>query len=228
MKTPRILLLVTSHAKLGDTGKPTGLWLEELATPWAVFSDAGADLTLASPLGGRAPVDPRSEKDEAPSVQRFRRDVAAQAQLADTKKLAEVDVSAFDAVFVVGGHGTMWDLPTPEVGAKLSDGWKAGKVLAAVCHGPAALVHVKDEAGVPVVSNRRVSSFTDEEEVAAELDQEMPFLLETKLRSLGAKHEKAPRFAAFSVVDGRLVTGQNPASAKLTAENVLNVLGALR
>jgi putative intracellular protease/amidase len=224
MKTIKILMLLTSHAQLGNTGKPTGFWLEELATPWAVFTDAGAELTFASPQGGRAPVDPRSEKDDAASVKRFRADAGAQNKLAHTRKLSEVDVTAYDAVFVVGGHGTMWDLATPEVGSKLSDGWKAGKVLAAVCHGPAALVHVKDERGNPVVAGRKVSSFSDEEETAAELEKDMPFLLETRLRSLGGKYEKAPRFTAFSVVDGKLVTGQNPASAKVTAENVLRVL----
>lgn len=224
MKTLKILMLLTSHAQLGASGKPTGFWLEELATPYYVFVDAGAEVTLASPQGGAAPADPRSTTDTPSDVKRFAADATAQKKLADTLALQGVDVTRFDAVFVVGGHGTMWDLPTPEVGAKLSAGWNAGRVLAAVCHGPAALVEVKDQAGRPVVAGRKVAAFSNDEEKAGGLENDMPFLLETKLTSLGAKYQKAPRWQSFTVTDGRLVTGQNPASSKATAEAVLKAL----
>lgn len=157
-------------------------------------------------------------------MKRFAADATAQKKLANTLALQGVDVTRFDAVFVVGGHGTMWDLPTPEVGAKLSAGWNAGRVLAAVCHGPAALVEVKDQAGRPVVAGRKVAAFSNDEEKAGGLENDVPFLLETKLTSLGAKYQKAPRWQSFTVTDGRLVTGQNPASSKATAEAVLKAL----
>lgn len=224
MKTLKILMLLTSHAQLGASGKPTGFWLEELATPYYVFSDAGADVTLASPRGGAAPADPRSAQDASAEVKRFTSDAAAQKKLANTVALSAVDVAQYDAVFVVGGHGTMWDLSTKDVGAKLSAGWNAGKVLAAVCHGPAALVEVKDKDGKPVVAGRRVAAFTNDEEKAGGVEKDMPFLLESKLTALGAKHEKAPLWQPFTVTDGRLVTGQNPASSRATAEATLQAL----
>lgn len=221
MKPLKILLLLTSHAQLGSTGRPTGFWLEELATPWSVFTDARAELTLASPLGGPAPVDPRSTKDDSPEVKRFLADRQAQAQLANTRRLGDLDPASFDVVFVVGGHGVMWDLATAEVGAQLGRAWAAGRVLAAVCHGPAALVEVKDGTGTPIVANRRVTGFSDAEERAAELERVVPFLLEARLTALGGRYEKAALWQPFTVRDGKLVTGQNPASARGTAQAAL-------
>lgn len=225
MTSLKILMLLTSHTQLGTTGKPTGFWLEELATPYFVFVDAGAEVTLASPQGGAAAADPRSEADPSPEVRRFLADPNAKVKLAKTHVLSSLDVTQYDAVFVVGGHGTMWDLSSTEVGAQLSRGWNAGKVVAAVCHGPAALVNLVDAAGKPVVAGRRVAAFSDAEEKAMQLEKEMPFLLESKLSSLGAKYAKAPAlWQSFTVTDGKLVTGQNPASSRATAEATLKAL----
>lgn len=220
----KILILVTSHAMLGDSGVKTGLWLEELAVPYLTFTRAGARVELASPRGGPAPVDPKSEKEQSAEVKAFLADAAAMAQLTNTKKLSEV-TGSYDAVFVAGGHGTMWDLPTSaDVARVLSTTWKAGKVVAAVCHGPAALVAVKDETGQPVVKGRRFTAFTNEEEAAVGLTKTVPFLLETRLAELGGRFERGPMWAAHVVRDGQLITGQNPASSKGVAEAVLGAL----
>jgi putative intracellular protease/amidase len=222
----KILILLTSHAMLGESGQKTGLWLEELAVPYLVFTRAGAQVELASPLGGPAPIDPKSEKDQSAEVKAFLADTKAVAQLQGTKKLADLSGS-YDAVFVAGGHGTMWDLPvSAEVAKRLSRTWQEGRVLAAVCHGPAALVGAKDAAGQSVMKGRRFTAFTNEEEAAVGLTKTVPFLLETKLAELGGRFEGGPMWAAHVVRDGQLITGQNPASSKGVAEAVLDALKA--
>lgn len=221
----RILMILTSSATMGETDKPTGLWFEELATPYYAFVDAGASITLASIKGGPAPIDPRSVKakgENETNVDRFLVDEAASKALNETLPLRAIETCEYDAVFLPGGHGTMWDIPeSAELAMLLSRTWADGKVVAAVCHGPAGLVNVKDENGVPLVSGRRVTCFSDSEERAAGLDDTVPFLLETRLRELGGRYESIADFQPFAIADGRLVTGQNPASSALTAKLTL-------
>ncbi|HLO75492.1 MAG TPA: type 1 glutamine amidotransferase domain-containing protein [Magnetospirillum sp.] len=226
----KILMILTSSATMGDSAEPTGVWFEELATPYYAFVDAGASVTLASIAGGAVPVDPRSVRprgENEPSVERFLGDAAASASLKATPPVAAVDVSGYDAVFLPGGHGTMWDLPgSKALAALLGKAWASGKVVAAVCHGPAGLVGVKDAEGNPLVRGRRLTSFTDSEEQAVGLTATVPFLLESRLRELGGRYESAGNFQPFAIADGRLVTGQNPASSALTAKLTLEALKA--
>lgn len=223
-----ILFILTSASKMGVSDKPTGLWFEELATPYYAFVDTGAAVTLASIAGGTAPIDPRSVKSKGEneaSVDRFLGDEAASKALAETLPLATVDIAAYDAVFLPGSHGTMFDLPeSAELAALLGEAWAQGKVIAAVCHGPAGLVNVRDESDAALVSGRRVTAFSDSEERAAGLDVAVTFLLETRLRELGGRYESAADFQPFAIADGRLVTGQNPASSALTAWLTLEAL----
>ncbi|WP_375755805.1 type 1 glutamine amidotransferase domain-containing protein [Corallococcus exercitus] len=220
----KVLLIVTSHSQFGSTGEKTGFWLEELAAPYARFTQAGAQVDIASPLGGKAPVDPRSEKESTEDTRAFLADAQATKKLANTKVLAQVK-DTYDAYFVVGGHGVMWDLsqhaPTHQL---LSAGYARGAVVAAVCHGPAALVGVKGPDGKPLVAGKRVAGFSNAEEQAAKFDAIVPFPLETRLRELGARYESGPLWKSFTVRDGRLVTGQNPASSAATAQEVLKAL----
>ncbi len=224
--TKRVLMIVTSHARLGATDTPTGFWLEELAAPYLVFRDAGIEIDLASPAGGRPPADPKSEKSDAEPVRRFLADQDATARLASTKRLADV-TEPYDAYFVVGGHGVMWDLATSaEVASLLGRAHDTGKVVAAVCHGPAALVGVRDAGGQPIVAGRRVAGFSNEEEEAVGLTSVVPFALETRLRELGGRYERGPKWGSFAVRDGNLVTGQNPQSSADVARETLAALGA--
>ncbi|WP_342380426.1 type 1 glutamine amidotransferase domain-containing protein [Myxococcus stipitatus] len=220
----KVLLIVTSHSQFGDTGEKTGFWLEELAAPYAQFVQAGAQVDIASPRGGTPPVDPRSEKEASPATKAFLADAQAKRKLANTLTLAQVK-DTYDAYFVVGGHGVMWDLakhePTHQL---LSSGYARGAVVAAVCHGPAALVGVKGPDGKPLVAGKRVAAFSNAEEKAAKFDAIVPFALETRLREQGARYESGPLWGSFTVSDGRLVTGQNPASSADTAREVLRVL----
>lgn len=224
----RILMILTSNATMGAGGEPTGLWFEELATPYYAFIDAGAAVTLASIAGGPTPVDPRSVKPKGQnetSVERFLADAPASAALADTIPLSRINADGYDAIFLPGGHGTMWDLPESDALVELlGAAWAAGKVVAAVCHGPAGLVRVEDETGAPLVKGRRVTAFSDSEEQAVGLADRVPFLLETRLRDLGAHYERAADFRPFAIAAGRLVTGQNPASSMLTARLTLDAL----
>lgn len=224
----KILFVVTSAAFMGDTGEPTGLWFEELTTPYYAFVDAGAEVDIVSIAGGAVPIDPRSKKplgENPASVDRFLRDPKAGAKIADTKAIAGVDASQYDAVFLPGGHGTMWDLPASTALAKTVVATLGrGGVVAAVCHGPAGLVSAKFDNGEPVVAGKRVAAFTNSEEVAAGLDKAVPFLLEDRLRALGAKLETAPDFQPLALRDGNLITGQNPASSEKVAELVLEAL----
>jgi putative intracellular protease/amidase len=223
-----ILLGGTSHAVIGDAasgGKPTGLWLEELTTPYYIFKDAGFRVTVASIQGAAIPIDPRSQETDAPSVQRFLKDDAAQIDIARTPALHTVNPLDFDALFLPGGHGTMWDFSNSEALAKaVVSMLNANKVVSAVCHGPAGLVNACYENGDPVVKGKRVAAFTNTEERAVGLTESVPFLLETRLRELGATFESVADFAPFAVHDGNLITGQNPASSQAVADLVVKAL----
>ena len=222
----RILLIVTSHGELGATGQKTGFWLEELAAPYRVFVEAGVEVDIASPRGGRPPVDPKSDKEPKGDARRFLDNPEAMAKLENTLPLGAIDRS-YDAYFVVGGHGVMWDLAvSAEAQATLAGAFDGGKVVAAVCHGPAALVNVRLGSGAPLVEGRRVAGFSDEEEKAVGLESVVPFPLETKLRELGGRYERGPTWGSFAVRDGRLVTGQNPASSAAVARETLAAMTA--
>lgn len=223
----KILMVLTSHAELGNTGHKTGFWLEEFTAPYYAFVDAGAAVTLASPAGGQPPVDPRSSAAEAQTetTQRFMQDQAAQEQLAQTLPLAEVSADDYDAVFFPGGHGPMWDLATSDVNARLVEAfYRQGKVIGAVCHGPAALVLAQDRQGQSILRGKQVTGFTNEEEVAVELEQVVPFALETRLAELSGQFLGGEKFQPKVVVDGKLVTGQNPPSSAITAAAVIEAL----
>lgn len=224
----KILVILTSHAMAGSADHPTGVWLEEFTTPYYAFVDAGAEVDVASLLGGKVPVDPgsiRPEGQNPPSVDRFLRDPVVRAKLDVSMKIEGLGSASYQAIFLPGGHGTMWDLPQSESLAKLlSEAWREGKVLAAVCHGPAGLVNVKAEAGQPLLAGRRVAAFTNSEEVAAKMDKKVPFALESRIRQLGARYESGADFQPFAVRDGKLVTGQNPASSAKVAALVLEAL----
>ncbi len=225
MATPkRILMIVTSHEKLGNTDTKTGFWLEELAAPYLEFRQQGIELDLASPAGGKPPADPKSSADPTPAVRAFLDDPQASAKLANTLRLADV-TAPYDAYFVVGGHGVMWDLAQDTtLMTLLAQAYERGNVVAAVCHGPAALVNVKLGNGRYLVDGKRVAAFTNAEEAAVGLAGVVPFPLESKLEERGAKHEAAPMWSAFAIRDGNLVTGQNPASSVAVAKATLEAL----
>lgn len=223
-----ILMVLTSHSQLGDTGKPTGFWLEEFAAPYYVFKDAGIEVTLASPKGGQPPIDPKSDEpgNQTNAMMRFKKDSAAQKALANTAKLSDVIAAGFDAVFYPGGHGPMWDLVNDKNSiALIEDFYNAGKPVAAVCHGPAVLQRVKYQ-GQPIVKGKRVTGFTNGEEDAVHLTKVVPFLVEDELKRLGGEYEKADDWADFTVVDGPLITGQNPSSSSSAAKELLKLLQA--
>src|SRR5215813_378473 len=224
----KILMVLTSHDQLGNTGRKTGFWLEEGAAPYFVFRDAGVQLTLASPQGGQPPVDPKSDlpENQTPAMARFKQDEAAQKAFASTVRLAEVRAQAFDTVFYPGGHGPMWDLAeSPESIALLESFYDSGKPIALVCHSPGVLRHVKYQ-GAPLVKGKHVTGFTNGEEEEVQLTHVVPFLVEDELLRLGAVFEKKANWQPFSVTDGRLVTGQNPASSTAAAQALLNVMAA--
>ncbi|MCV3270134.1 type 1 glutamine amidotransferase domain-containing protein [Roseobacter sinensis] len=229
MTQPNILIVATS-ADTMHNGEPTGIWLEELTTPFYAFVDGGAKVTVASIKGGAIPVDQRSvaaKGDNDASVERYLEDAETQGLVEASAPITAVldTISAFDAIFLPGGHGTMFDYPQSAELAQLIETFdRAGKVVAAVCHGPAGLVSARTPDGAPLVSGRTIAAFTDSEERAVGLQDAVPFLLETKLRELGATVSTAPDFQAHAVRDGQLVTGQNPASAKMTAALVLEAL----
>jgi putative intracellular protease/amidase len=224
----KILMVTTSHDELGDTGEKTGFWLEEFAAPYYVFTDAGADVTVASPKGGQPPIDPKSDdpKNQAPAQTRFKADKAAKNVLAHTVRLDSVSADDFDAVFYPGGHGPMWDLAEDPTSIGLIERfYESGKPVAAVCHGPGVLHRVKVD-GKPIVKGKRVAGFTNSEEEAVKLTDVVPFLVEDELKRLGALYEKVDDWKPLAVVDGRLITGQNPASSEVTANALLKVLKA--
>ncbi len=225
--TQRILMVLTSHDELGDTGKKTGFWLEEFAAPYYLLKDAGVEVTLASPKGGQPPLDPKSDEpdNQTDMTRRFKSDPAAQKALANTTKLADVSAEDFDAVFYPGGHGPMWDLPTNKTSIALIEAFvKADKPVGAVCHAPAVLVNVRRGDGEYLVKGKQVTGFTNDEEDAVGLSDVVPFLLEDKLKERGGVYSKAGTFEPFVKVDGKLVTGQNPPSSAPTAEALLKLL----
>jgi putative intracellular protease/amidase len=223
-----ILMIVTSNAKMGDSAKPTGIWIEELAVPYYQFVDAGLDVTIASPLGGAVPFDPSSMADEgknSPQVERFLADADAQKRVKNTATVASVETAEFDAVFLPGGHGTMWDLPNdPSVKKVIEAQFGANKIVAAVCHGPAGLVSAKRSDGKSILFRKRVSAFTDAEEVAAGLMDVVPFTLEARVKELGGLFEGVANWQPHAVRDGNLITGQNPKSSEKVASLVLDAL----
>ncbi|WP_288842231.1 type 1 glutamine amidotransferase domain-containing protein [uncultured Deefgea sp.] len=225
----KILLVLTSHDQLGNTGQKTGFWLEEFAAPYYLLLDAGAELVLASPLGGQPPLDPKSDAADfqTAATARFKQDVAAQAALANTLKLAEVKASDYDAVFYPGGHGPMWDLAEDAQSiALLETMYAAGKPVALVCHAPAALRHVKAPDGQPLVAGKAVTGFSDSEEAAVGLTDVVPFLLEDELIAKGGVYSKGEDWQPYAVSAGHLITGQNPASSELVAQKLLAQLQA--
>lgn len=221
-------MILTSHDQLGDTGKKTGFWLEEFAAPYYVFRDAGATITLASPKGGQPPLDPKSDAPDAqtPATERFKADTEANAQLAATHKLSEIDIRAYDGVFYPGGHGPMWDLANDSASiALIQDALAANKPVAAVCHAPAALKNVKNADGTPLVKGKTVTGFSNSEEDAVGLSDIVPFLLEDTLKEQGGEYSRGDDWAVHVVEDGLLITGQNPASSEEAAKRLLAKLG---
>lgn len=220
----KVLIVLTSHDKLGDTGRKTGFWLEEFAAPYYVFRDAGAEITLASPLGGKPPLDPKSDEPnfQTEATRRFAADEAANAQLANTVRLDRVDQKDFDTVFYPGGHGPMWDLAEdPNSIALIETFWAAGKTIAFVCHAPGVLRRVKNADGTPFVQGRHVTGFTNGEEIGVGLAEVVPFLVEDELLEQGAIFSKVKDWGVHTVSDGRLITGQNPSSSTATAQTLL-------
>ena len=221
----KILMVLTSHDQLGDTGRKTGFWLEEFAAPYFVFRDAGAQLTLASPKGGQPPIDPKSDlpENQTDAMARFKNDRAAQTALSQTVKLADMKSEDFDTIFYVGGHGPMWDLvDNPDSIALIESFYNSGKPVAAVCHSP-AVFHRVTYNGQPLVKGKRVTGFTNGEEEAVQLTHVVPVLVEDELKRVGGLYEKAPDWQSFAITDGRLITGQNPASSTAAAQALLNV-----
>ena len=223
----QILVVLTSHDRLGDTGKPTGLWLEELAAPYYVFKDAGVAMVLASPKGGQPPIDPVSDAPDAQTdaTRRFNADVEAIARLADTERLGAIDSTAFDAVFYPGGHGPLWDLAEDGDSIALIEAMiAAGKPVAAVCHAPAVFRHARAPDGTPLVDGKAVTGFSNAEEAAVGLTNVVPFLVEDMLRSRGGIYRSTADWGVNVVTDGLLVTGQNPASSGPAASALLSLL----
>lgn len=224
----RILQVLTSHDQLGNTGRKTGFWLEEGAAPYFVFRDAGVQLTLASPKGGQPPIDPKSDlpENQTPAMARFKKDETAQKAFANTIRLADVKAGDFDTVFYSGGHGPMWDLAESAVSiALLESFYNSGKPIALVCHSPGVLRHVKYK-GEPLVKGKHVTGFTNGEEAEVKLTTVVPFLVEDELLRLGAIFEKVRNWEPHYIVDGRLISGQNPASSTSTAQALLRAVGA--
>ena len=225
----RIVMIMTSHGALGDTGKKTGFWLEEFAAPYFVFRDAGAEITLASPRGGQPPLDPKSDEPAAQTqaTARFKQDAGAQSALATTVELSKVRVAEFDAVFYPGGHGPLWDLANDKHSIDLIESvYAAGKPVAFVCHAPGVLRNVKAKDGSPLVKGKHVTGFSDSEEDAVQLTNVVPFLVEDELKRLGGLYAKGPDWSSFVLVDGNLITGQNPASSVEAAHEELQMLAA--
>ena len=223
----KILMVLTSHDTLGDTGEKTGFWLEEFAAPYYVFKDAGADIVLASPKGGQPPLDPKSDDEgsQTEATKRFKSDKNAQKALAETCVLAGVSDEGFDAIFYPGGHGPLWDLAEDADSKRLIESFaNSDRPVGAVCHAPAVFRHTKGVDGKPLVAGKRVTGFTNTEEAAVGLTDVVPFLVENMLTANGGQYKKSDDWASFVVTDGKLVTGQNPASSDDAARKLLSLL----
>lgn len=223
----KILMVLTSHNELGNTGEKTGFWLEEFAAPYYTFLDAGAQLVLASPLGGQPPLDPKSDLPDfqTPATERFKKDEQAQQVLANTVKLEDVSQADFDAVFYPGGHGPLWDLAESDQSIALIEAFaQAGKPISFVCHAPGVLRHVKAANGEPLIKGRKVTGFTNGEEAGVALTDVVPFLIEDEFIRLGGHYEKGADWQPHVVEDGRLITGQNPASSEAVAQALIKQL----
>lgn len=223
----KVLMVLTSHDELGNTGRKTGFWLEELAAPYYIFKDAGVEVTLVSPKGGRPPLDPKSNEpaSQTDATHRFEADATAMAQLADTVKLADVSEGDFDTVFYPGGHGPLWDLAEDHVSIALIESFlRANKPVALVCHAPGVLRHVKSDNGRPLVEGRRVTGFTDSEEEGVGLTDVVPFLVEDELKAKGGIYSRGPDWQSYVVRDGLLITGQNPGSSAEAARQLMAAL----
>jgi putative intracellular protease/amidase len=225
----KILMVLTSHSDLGNTGKKTGFWLEEFAAPYFVFHDAGAKITLASPRGGQPPLDPKSDEpsSQTEATERFKKDAEGQRALATTVKLSDVVTGDFDAVFYPGGHGPLWDLAEDKHSITLIESTHAaGKPVALVCHAPGVLRHTKAKDGTPLVKGKHVTGFSNTEEETVQLTNVVPFLVENELKHLGGLYAKGADWSSFVQVDGNLITGQNPGSSAEAAQEELKLLAA--
>ncbi|TQM43788.1 type 1 glutamine amidotransferase domain-containing protein [Pseudonocardia cypriaca] len=225
----KVLIVLTSHEELGDTGKKTGFWLEELAAPYYRFKGAGYEITLASPKGGRPPLDPKSNQPEfqTDDTRRFEADAEATAALANTVRLDSVSAADYDTVFYPGGHGPLWDLAEDQSSVRLIETTlRSGKPVALVCHAPGVLRHTTNEDGSPLVAGKEVTGFANTEEAAVELVDVVPFLVEDELTKLGGEYSKGADWAPYVVQDGLLITGQNPASSAPAADALIAKLGA--
>jgi len=225
----KVLIVLTSHDQLGNTGRKTGFWLEELAAPYYTFKDAGADIVLASPKGGQPPLDPKSNEPsfQTDITRRFEADAAANAQLAATVRLDNVNQADFDTVFYPGGHGPLWDLAEDTNSIALIESFiGAGKPVALVCHAPGVLRHVKAADGKPLVEGKQVTGFTNTEEEAVGLTTIVPFLVEDELKAKGGLYSKGPDWGSYVVTDGLLITGQNPSSSSEAAAVLIKQLSA--
>ncbi|MFD2528463.1 MULTISPECIES: type 1 glutamine amidotransferase domain-containing protein [Polaribacter] len=226
-KNMNVLFVLTSHDKLGDTGKKTGFWVEEFANPYYTLLDKGANITIATPNGGAAPIDPSSDAPDAATedTDRFNKDEEAKTKIANTKKLSDMNADDFDAVFYPGGHGPLWDLANDATSIALIEKFNSQeKPVAFVCHAPAALKSVKGTDGEPLVKGKKVTGFTNTEEDAVGLTSVVPFLVEDMLSANGGIYSKKEDWAAYAIQDGNLITGQNPASSELVAEKLLESL----
>lgn len=216
----KVLMVLTSHSELGNTGRKTGFWLEELAAPYYTFKDAGVEVVLASPKGGQPPLDPKSNEpaNQTEQTHRFEADAAATAQLANTVRLDSINQADFDTVFYPGGHGPLWDLAEDKVSIALIESFiAANKPVALVCHAPGVLRHVQTSNGRPLVEGKKVTGFTNSEEAAVELTDIVPFLVEDELKAKGGLYSKGDDWASYVVRDGLLITGQNPGSSSAAA-----------
>ena len=224
----KILMVLTSHDQLGDTGKKTGFWLEEFAAPYYEFIDAGAEVTVASPKGGQPPLDPKSDEPDAQTeyTERFRQDQAAQQALANTQPLDAINANEYDAVFYPGGHGPLWDLVDDRKSLMIINTlYAAGKPVAAVCHAPIVLRNAEKPDGTPLVQDKRVTGFSNSEEDAVGLTKIVPYLVEDELKRMGGEYSKEADWKSYVIDDGHLVTGQNPGSSAATAQMLLKKLG---
>lgn len=222
-----VLMVLTSHDQLGNTGEKTGFWLEEFTSPYYVFKDAGAHIVIASPKGGQPPLDPKSDAPDAQtdSTRRFEQDSTAQQQLANTLPLDQINAADFDTVFYAGGHGPLWDLTNDQHSIELLQAFdRTNKPMGLVCHAPAVLKNVKAANGESFVKGKKLTGFSNSEEAAVQLTDVVPFLIEDEFQAQGAHYEKGADWNSYTVTDGHLITGQNPASSEAVAEQLLSML----